>query len=371
MNPATTVLSTERVVSGIRRGLLMAPLMPAEAVIDRHVEQVRRQRLALRSNDPASTRLLQLVSAQLMWLKPEIREALGRTEIYCLDLPLSVAYCDRVDDRALIVLGQGLIDLIAYRVCCSHFEAMFPEAMATYPLSGYRTDLSALEMLSNALMLLGCQFYTTASPLPDVCTQLSQASREDCERAISGALLYVLLHELGHLQLGHLERNEIRALSVPQAVPESLSVFQQQEYEADRFATNALIDVAQVLAALWQGSALNFYQQLELITGQRSDSHPLAINRRLDAAVRQVEVGGAHGIAIDTVHINTLAERFLDTEAAVRERPNALIATPREACLRIFRELVTAAYTSHGVDLRACLRRHWQPWRPASVAERN
>lgn len=100
------------------------------------------------------------VAAPLTWLKADIKlKLLERAEIYCLSLPLSLTCCENTDDKRAIVIGQGLIDLIAFRVCSSSFEAMFPLDMAGYTLAGRRTDMSALEMLSNALVLLGCQLW--------------------------------------------------------------------------------------------------------------------------------------------------------------------------------------------------------------------
>lgn len=92
---------------------------------------------------------------------------------------------------------------------------------------------------------------------------------EESKLAINGALLFTLLHELGHHKLKHLEfSNNIRPIHYPLALEENLSILQHQEMEADTFALNCLIEPAKIIGTYWQQNAVNFSYKssLSLVT---------------------------------------------------------------------------------------------------------
>ena len=102
---------------------------------------------------------------------------------------------------------------------------------------------------------------------------------------------------------------------------------------------NSLYDQAKALATFWQHQAVAFYSQLELLSGERSEDHPLAINRSAVSDTARGEIGREFGLKSNPRHFEKLRERFLATEVETQSRRNMMIQTTRAGCMNVIEEI--------------------------------
>jgi hypothetical protein len=110
---------------------------------------------------------------------------------------------------------------------------------------------------------------------------LGLKARKNVKMGYLGAVLFILMHEVGHIHLGHLDavlgysERPIRSLAIDEPIGDA----QSNEFEADAFAYTSLRDeVRQDIIS----SVLFFlgpFAFLEAFAFPDGDSHPLAVNR--------------------------------------------------------------------------------------------
>lgn len=303
-------------------------------------------------------RLFSVLTVQLAMLRPNWRERLQSLAIYLLPVNacLALTQCDE-QGEPFIVISQGMIDLLAVSIYDTYLQAEVP---ALFDDLHFDTvpDLSIGELFPNLLLIKRSRFLRFGEPLFDSAAPLSDAARAMCRDSVQGALMFLLLHELGHIERGHLSSQDARYLPFYGAVDETFSHHQRQEIEADDFAMNALVDEAMLLATYWVPQALTLFSSVELVTGQRGNRHPLSLNRAANANARRAALGINDG---SVERDRLLAKKFLETEREVLIRGNKLINTPRDVC----DNLISASlqlFQKSGVDLTAMLQASFPSW---------
>lgn len=340
-------LHVDQLTSGLRQGRPIAPFSIDLDQLDKHVERAIAENLALDSDSLETVQLFDHFKEQLEFLVPERKSELMRCEVYVLPFPLCIAYAHELSGRRIIVISEGLIDLVANTICSSLAVSLLPKELDTCYLLEYRKDMPASHLFANALFLLQLHFYRFCSPLPNPGALLTPELREQSKAAVNGALLFILLHELGHHALGHLDNDEVRPMRYGLVIQEALSVEQRQEMDADMFALDCLLEPARLLGTYWRENAVNFFVQMELVSGRHSGfEHPTAINRAYHSDALRAEVGRNHGVSPRPRFFAEIASRFADTRQASGGGENAFINTSREGCLRILDEIdaVLAAF---------------------------
>jgi hypothetical protein len=323
-------LQTNELIKGLESVKAFSPFLIDDDILKQHIQQARQDYLSLDKRDKSTMQLMELIEPQRIFLKQTKQDKLlNGTEVYCLPYPLPMAYCTQVDDRDIIIVGQGLIDLISYTIHCAHFENTIPLHFSSYHSLKYRRDMPFTELVSNCLFLFALRFYCYAEPIPDIYTLLTEQQKEDSKIAISGALLFIILHELGHIQLGHLDGHNVRPSVKAKLIHEELNSTRQIELEADAFAIRSLIEPAQEAGQYWCSMAMSFFSNLELISGTQHDTHPLAINRRFVSA----------NSANTGEHFSKLAKRYNDTRQQEQSFEGKLYDTNREGSLKVLQEI--------------------------------
>lgn len=332
-------ISTDELVFGIQNGQPVSAYPIDQKVIDRHIKLIQQKKLRLDS-ESAHARALKILSEEAtLFVLPEVKALLAECEIYVLPLPICIAYCEVIEGKNRIVIASGILDLISHSLFLAHFGNVVPDKYEAYFLLKFPKKLPLADLLTNALFLLEYRFYSLGEPLPDLKPYIDDNQLAAIRTSMSGAVAFILLHELGHLQLGHVTRNTVRPVTIQPAIPERLNTMQQQELEADQFVTDCLYDQAKPLATYWQHQAVAFYSQLELLSGMRSEDHPLAINRSAISDSVRGEIGKEFGLESNPGHFETLRERFLATEAETREGRNFIVETTREGCMKVIDEV--------------------------------
>ena len=230
-------LLTDELVSGILNGQPVTPYPIDEEVIDRHIKLIQKKRLRLNTESAHATALKLLAEEAMLFVLPERKELLATCELYVLPMPICVAYCEVVNGKNKIVIGSGILDLICHSLFLAHFGNAVPQKYEDYFLLKFPKKLPFIDLLTNALFLLEYRFYCFSEPLPNLRPFIDESALKAIRTSMSGAVAFILLHELGHLQLGHVTSDEVRPVMLRPAIPEQLNAMQLQEHEADQFVT--------------------------------------------------------------------------------------------------------------------------------------
>lgn len=328
----------------------MASRQIPQAQIDRYIAQIVRKRLQLDSQEPLNA-LFDIVSEPLALVRPEIRQALGECEVYVLPFPLCIAYSTRRDNRRIIVVGSGLLDLIETTAYSAHvIGSLPPEADTYYPIPAL-PDLTLANLLNTLVMLLLHHYFTSEGDLPNIRGLATPTMARQARISSAGGVAFILLHELAHLE--HHLGDSPTALNAPigTAIEESLTPQQRQEHEADQIALGYLEPQWKEVGHFYMHSAFDFFTRLELVSGEFQQTHPLTLNRilHLDALVPT----GARFYHADRRHrVNQiLATAFTDTTAHYSHGPDHVLNLRKETCLAILGLLRDPLLAVGGPDL--------------------
>ena len=205
-------------------------------------------------------------------LVESVYDRLIKTSIIVVELSRPDAMVTRIHDRPVILLTSALIDLIAF---WARHEAACGAASFQSALILEEMDMSVLPILAN--------FVEHRWPLLDeIATENLDAYRtmvinRDC------MILFVLLHELGHIECGHLDGHKVVPRDFSSFIPDLDTPAQAREIEADRYACDAITNQHVLLLASSFFSAWTWVQVSRKVQRGKethlSRTHPLAINR--------------------------------------------------------------------------------------------
>ncbi len=331
----------------------LAPLAVDDKVVEQLLLKLRKSREDLSSESHDTRVLLNLLGPSLEFVKAETRTSLiEQTDLFVLPYRPCLAFSQICDEtaRGQIVVSRGMIDLVAASIYDASIQDMIPEWLHTMPVG--RSKQPLLLVLNACTALLRYRFYRFAEPLPEFYRVLPPDTLGNCRVSVPGALTFLLLHELGHIELGHLDRDEVRMSHYDMAFEQKLTNYQLQEAEADEFALDALTDGAQMLGPYWMAQALAFFVTLELLSGYEDRHHPLAINRHNMTERRR---RGVPALADNPPVASALAERFSEmVRIGPPGKDSPLLETPRADIVGALVEVV-GVLEKNGVDLTTLL----------------
>ncbi|MEM7220019.1 MAG: hypothetical protein AAF515_16755 [Pseudomonadota bacterium] len=290
--------------------------------------------------------VLGLVARNHTLTAPGISDLIDRQTIRVLPSPICAAFSKPPNT---IVVGDGLIDLLT---ACGYWSALVgalpKSADEVYPLEKHpKIPLSdALAVYTYALLY---RYHEHGEPLPDFRALAHQFPNPNLDTqvrdAIAGAVMYILLHELGHLALGHHEGNDVSLpFDPPALIGEALTLYQQRELEADLWAMEAIRPDLRKIHTAWINMGLSFHFQRGALLSEASESHPLYVNRLAFAHActdEQLRAAGdmdAHLIRMASAHENI--ERNNEKRAAQGSLP-FLSSLTREEILDQIESLAT------------------------------
>jgi len=224
-----------------------------------------------------------LIERNLLFLNKEKLKALADIDHFVVALPLYQAIA--IPPKT-VAIGHGLLNLLTACGYWAHFCADFPEEMeAIRPLERFPSS-SLRELVTVLMFFLIYKHYKNPEdhPLPDFRTLFAGEREKDTDTkvkdAIAGAATFMLLHESGHLLLDHFSEEHEASISKFQSpIEQEFNRHQFIELEADEFAYNSIKDPLRPLHKAWISMALNFHIQREVLISERTESHPVNINR--------------------------------------------------------------------------------------------
>ncbi len=318
--------------------LKTVPFRAQYTSISRYIEKARGRNLQLNQTDESVIELQKLIAQPMEIVIPERKRAFRQCELYVLPFPTSVAWSQMLGNRQIIVIGRGMIQLIEHCTYSAYVIGHLPpEAQQIHPINTL-PDLSLSDILNYFIFLLLYRFYRYAEPLPDLYEMISPDMHEHAQISISGSLAFVLLHEFAHLALGHHDQDEVIPFDVHKVVPEVISADKQKEIEADQFALNCIIEEYREFGHFWMKSAFDFYVRMEIISGQFTKSHPLALNRIFEMNANVPGQWGYHDPTTSATHAEKLAGTFAQRQQENQPPDEGFLALSREACLNILKQ---------------------------------
>lgn len=249
------------------------------------------------TQDDSSTALRHTVAQFKFMISPEHFDRLERTQIHVVPAPLCNAITHPVTQA--IVIFDGLLEALAFRLETSLLIAAVRRLLARRSEEETMSKEDFKRSAARAV-LLPIHFKRNGKPLPRFIDRLSPDLQRDALVGFAGMLLFILFHELGHLVLNHAtlpSGPNLGPLPVL-ACSETMNAFKLNEFEADRYAYDAVVPEARpaFIVSVWL--ALKMFSEFEFMSGSDLAMHPFTINRinRLNelAGVLDDPLIGAH-----------------------------------------------------------------------------
>lgn len=355
-----SILDAQRLAALIDSGRRYGPVGIDDTVLDSFIDKVRQQNRVYLSDSPIVTKLKEFIAEPLSAIKTERKNLFDKYDLFVLPEDICLCFAEPGSETHVpsVVLSTGMINLIGSTHFAAHVDAMIPQELSSFYLLLYPQRPFA-PLFTTVLFLFRYRYYRYAEPMPNFVSLIEPEKHDELRLMIGGAVTALILHELGHHELGHLEKEIARSMTYQMVVDQSLSDYQRQEAEADRFALESTVAEASPLVTYWLAQNLDFFIQLELMTGVRDQQHPLAINRSLNAGILRQDDLEKFGLAPENplAHSERLADIFRAMEDTAAHTDNRLIQTDRETCFAILKDMA-ATLEPLGVDLEPMLDRN-------------
>ena len=354
------MLTTDDLVEGIQQGLPVGPVSISPTVIERQISLIREKRLQLEPFDDLFDQFHGLIAGPLEIVRPSVIDALHDAEIYILPLPLCMAWSQRRDERRIIVIGSGLIDLVISTGYSARFSAsLAPQVAGLEPLDQL-PGCSLAYLLDLALFSLLRDYFQKGASLPNFRDVATPNLHKDVHIASAGGLLAVLLHELGHLELGHSADSAVRGLDLTHLIDEEISPRKQQELDADQYAVRAIEHGLQEFGKFWLNIAFDFFTRLDVNQCQFSVDHPLTLNRVAQGNELEVVRLGFYDSAARRTHLAKLAASF-SAAGETANREDSVYEVDAKVWFILLAKLQPLLMAG-GLDIATLLKGPGEPW---------
>lgn len=318
---------------------------PLEAArLETVVDTIKKANITARLDSPQSRFLRNLVDKHTHFLQPGAAALFQDIDLYGTDLAVADAIPRIKDGRRQVIVFEGLCQLIHfYADLITVFDLLQTQRSDCVVLVDDAEQPEALAF-SLASFALIADFIETGRTLNPISRLLGRRSRRNAAIGYLGAVLFVLLHEAGHLHLGHTEQapgNSERPPVSP-ALAEDITPYQQREFDADRFAYMSLREGIRqdfISSILFFLGPFAFLEAFALPAGR---SHPLSVNRgahlaSLMAPDDETAAKTLRIIASQIEGIQSLAARRSEHHGNIRYRIHETM--PVELAHQIIREI--------------------------------
>ncbi|MEO1219812.1 MAG: hypothetical protein AAFY42_00485 [Pseudomonadota bacterium] len=274
------LLTTEDIIGILRSDLpRIAPSLVAAR--ENSIASVEQRKTLAKPDDALARSLRDSLTLSSAFIVPEFKAKLDAVTLYTVDAPEIGALARQRRGKPEIILFAGLLRYIQFFfemiAIGSLLQAIRPDAKVSDGLDGHHEE--------SFLFLLACQVLMTAfvekgSEPPRLNDLLGENISNSIATGFNGALCFLLLHELGHIELGHTRLSgHAEPLTSPLLLDEAMSTERLQEFEADGFALGGITPrfragLISSLIHLFGGFAM-----LEAFTGALGARHPLSLNR--------------------------------------------------------------------------------------------
>ncbi len=182
-----------------------------------------------------------------------------------------------------VVLSVGLVEALRLSCVAGQLHAALETLKGSRKLEaamGLQAAGKALKLFDRLVAYLHASSilaHLRARRVPNVIAALDAQMVRKADVVLEAALMFVLLHELGHVEYQRLESRP--AITWEFAVPEELNEAQEEELFADKYALDqapAEFRLPMVHAATF---VLQLYTYIDLLRAGEPRRYPLAVNR--------------------------------------------------------------------------------------------
>lgn len=248
----------------------------------------------LRSGGASSSDITALSDAFLSDRLRASRQILGQTayaepaaKFILLPIKHLIALTWTRHEPACITVSVGLLEVLRAECRTALLHAYFnrltsnPAAMA---LLGRKADSVRRkgELLFQYLHACSVIYFFEPGNLPDIDALLSTRTREKVTITLEAALIFLLLHELGHVDFRRRAGPSMSpgASTISEFVlPEELDARKEEELSADQFALQQVPREFQLHLVHGATFLLNIHNYVERFSGKAPEHHPMSVNR--------------------------------------------------------------------------------------------
>ena len=271
-------LPKARIIEIVQECAGLAPDADIQATARRIVLDIQNADFEVTTTDDATLFVRNVVTYFHELIQPDYLERLNRTDIYVVPQPLCNARADHATHS--IVLFDGLFKVLMFRM---EFSLLLAEVNKHLEAVGDKIGLSRKELphIAYRAQSLSLHFLHHPEPLPELNEHFDERLKQDARVAFCGGLLFILFHELGHLELGHAGTlGTPRLKSTPTlACVEDLNSRKTQEFEADAYAFEAFVPKARSMVIVNVWYVMSLFLDYESLAGPGNVTHPFSINR--------------------------------------------------------------------------------------------
>lgn len=245
-------------------------------------------------------------------------------------------------DRPTIVIDQGLVALLSFRVETMHFTALARElanSAQTQPLD----DKHPVMVFESLHLGLVYAYLDQPFQLPSLTGTMPAWMLARTVPGTVAVTTFLLLHEIAHVRLGHLARNPVLW---GDGFDNALASLRAQEHEADIHATRLALTSGDPSGLLWGGGVfLMVHGMHEILMHIDRLTHP-------DAVIRLRNIAKVPGVGEgDRDFVEQLASQLVAERAARVNSPSishAIAILLHGSSVRDAAKLLIEFYTEMG-----------------------
>lgn len=245
------------------------------------------------SEDPATVELHAIFANYSRHILTDAAYAqLRRTNIFCLDQPICNAQARKTQEGTpFALIYTGLLSVATFRL---GLAILIHNVQLMQRCKGENTvaNEATLKALSFNAVALSYWFYLDGepNPLPGFCDLFCEEHRLQMIHGVGGAISFVVMHEVGHIELGHLtaKSHPLPQMHGPMDF-EELNAAKTMELEADRFAASCFKPEIRLGIVTGLSAVMDIFADMDgMCLIPRESSHPFIVNRiqALMAAVK-------------------------------------------------------------------------------------
>lgn len=253
-----------------------------EEVAHQVAEQIRHAGRGAHLHSQSSKSLHSMIASTQRELGEEALRRLAQVEIYGEESLYINAIPNMRRRVKRIIVFDGLKHLIHYHTdlikVLDRLQVHRPDAQYELPDGSTVAECLAFSMAGFSILSDFLETLRTPVAIHDM---LGPRARAEVVAAFRGALCFVLLHELAHIELGHLSISGVNSerLHFSLLEREAMNACKEDELAADAFAIGLIPSTSQAAFTPSLVFLLGAFAFLEVFSGNLSANHPLAVNR--------------------------------------------------------------------------------------------
>jgi len=319
------------------------------------VNSIRIRRISAELDSAHSHHLRSTIDAHQEILDPDAIERFSNVGVYGVDFHHANALACTRQSEPCIVVFKGFLDLIRYFASLVTVMSELQHHRANAVIyDGEGRAHSEVELFSLAGFSNLADFIISGRPLVPLRDMLGSQAGQNVDLGVAVSTIFILLHELGHVELGHLRKGTVRAETTQIALlePQALNREQTEELEADAFALKMIQPEYRALIQSSLIFALGSFAFLEAFSGGKSKSHPFTFNRLSKLAeasnLSKIDRQIVEGWIEDRVrNFRSLSNARADPGGNIIA--NIGLTMPRDHALSIIHEVRRRVAADHGV----------------------